>query len=358
MVAANPNAAAATSLTTASDTNSLVTTLTNANSSGGLIAVTKETKTNQTANIISATSTQSSYMKSIIPATYVSYLESAGIDTTDLDLNTVDLNSDLGKKLIALKQAYEIATGTAPKDNPAPTTTSSSVISTDPTAGTDPTASKNSSAVAGSSSSNGSSSSVPGSYLATGYSGQDLSVAALETSLIDSSLMADYFSKNAGSAYDITAFKAASMGNLGTFIFNLNAITQTMGCAGGGTACGASGSLESQIVTLNYTSKNISNSYRISYGFGSQTSGSALSSSISGSGSSTFVNLTGTGKAITLPVDSSHTMLKMLGTFAPPNGSSQYANFRTAIELSNPATPNTNITIATPNPYTIIGVKQ
>jgi hypothetical protein len=285
----------------------------------------------------STATSQATYTPSIIPKTYLTYLQNSGIDTTGLDLNTIDTNSDLGRQLIALKQAYEIATGTSPNSN-----------------------NNNSNSNTNSSSGSGGAD----AYLATSYPGNDVSVAAalatLQDSLNNSTLMNSYLGKNSGSAYTLNDFKTATMGNnLGTYVFNLNANSQAMGCTGGGTACGASGTLESQIVTINYTTANISNSYRIAYSLGSLTGGSALSGSVTGNGSSTFTDLTGSAKTITLPVDASHAMLKMLGTFAPPTTSNnQYANFKTAIALVNPSVPNTTITISTPNPYAMIGIKQ
>jgi hypothetical protein len=296
-----------------------------ASSSTSDITTTKSTMTSSTAT------SQTTYTPSIIPKTYLTYLQNSGIETAGLDLNTVDTNSDLGRQLIALKQAYEIATGTSPNSNN------------------------------NNSNSNNNSSSGSGGAdadLATSYPGNDLSVAAalatLQDSLNNSQLMTSYFSKNPGSAYTLNDFKAAAMGNsLGTYVFNLNTNSQAMGCTGGGTACGASGTLESQIVTINYATANISNSYRITYSLDS-----TLSGSVTGSGSSTFANLTGSGKSITLPVNNSHPMLKMLGTFAPVSGNDQYANFKAAIALANPSSPGANVTISTPNPYVINGIKQ
>jgi hypothetical protein len=78
----------------------------------------------------------------------------------------------------------------------------------------------------------------------------------------------------------------------------------------------AGGNMLSHVVSLNFNTSTLSNTYVVSYTYGGTgTSVNQITVNLAGSATSAFSSLTGTNHIINLPVDSAHTQLHMLASF-------------------------------------------
>lgn len=255
----------------------------------------------------------------IIPTSYVTYLNSLGISTDNLNLNTVDTNSELGQKLVKAKQEYEASqvltssnsNTSSDSGSSSSSDSSSSSSSTEPL--TDPTLIDN--------------------YLNTNYA-SDLSPGnkfngSLVLTEIASSLETLRANSSVNSALDFANYStwrnsySIPAGTAGTLTFGFSA-PSTMTCVTSGNSCGtgASSTLNSHTVIFNFATNQISNAYNVSYSIGGTGSGvSAVTGSYSSTETAALSTLAASSsgsKVFYLPVNASHTLLKMLASITVP----------------------------------------
>jgi hypothetical protein len=123
----------------------------------------------------------------------------------------------------------------------------------------------------------------------------------------------------------MASFRAGYSGPVGPVTFNF-AAPQSLSCIGSGNSCGSgsSATLNSQSTILNLSTNVISNAYNVSYIIGGAGSGvSATTGSYVSAGEvanmASLQAVSPGSKIFYLPINASHTMLKMLATFSQPS---------------------------------------
>jgi hypothetical protein len=152
------------------------------------------------------------------------------------------------------------------------------------------------------------------------------------------------------------AFRTAYTGPTGSIIFGFDA-ARAMTCSSSGDSCGAgaSATINSHRVTLNFLSNKITNAYNVTYSIGGPGSGAAVTS---GNYADTktvdmaSLQAYAGSKIFYLPTNTSHTLLKMLASFTVPtlHTSGDYKStgvFNTAIQRQ--IGTNSAITMSTGN---------
>ncbi|CAM3842852.1 FecR family protein [Polynucleobacter arcticus] len=210
---------------------------------------------------LSAVSATSANTSSTL-ASYLNYLKLEGVDTDSLDLNTVSSNAELAQKLVTLRQKYVASLELIPADQLA------AISST---------------------------------------------LESLRTQLLTSGQL---------NFTNYNAFRNAYTGPAGTLTFGFDT-AKAMSCINLGNSCGsgASATVNSHAVTLNFLTNQITNTYNVSYSIGGPgssmnlTSGSYVATKTENMSSlSPYV----ASKIFYLPTDANHSMLKMLATFTAP----------------------------------------